>query len=153
MRYLVLAILILSIPSAVAAIPHVYWNPVTGNDANSGMNKPSAVQTLARCRELLNLSDTDNDTGFKWDDADTSVLLLPENADILGLTMRRAKDKTEQRNKAEVIPGHGLLSDEDVDDSNNAGFRIRYKHVWEIFYNLAGAQERRIRVDTNVEMR
>lgn len=120
--------------SGAWAIPHVYIDSITGDDANPGTNQ-LPVRTWGRVLELLGPS-TDCETGVKWDnDYDTPPVEIAEQI------TRKKHDKTEKHDTAEVVSGHGQLPSLDEVNSVDNGWGIRRRWTWLTFENAQGIQE------------
>jgi len=136
--------------SRALAIPHVYVSD-SGNDANDGSNG-SPVQTEAGITRLCAVNGEmpdDIDTGLKWANDDTPTMVSVE---FLELFAGRKADKVKTRSTAEVVPGHGQLTDIETVGSNDNGWRIKSRTIWVVIYNAQGPQEVKTRVDRHVEI-
>jgi hypothetical protein len=128
--------------------PHIHVDDAIGDDSNAGMTETQPVTTSnGRWSRVLELGIMGADTGIVAHNiSDTPSVQWVRDA------MREKPDRVYRSNRREVIPGHGQLPDEDIEESGMTGTRIRIKYIWETFTAPNGQiAERMINVVETVE--
>jgi len=127
--------------------PRIHVDDVLGSDSNSGLHDTDPVTTSnGRWSRVEQLGIFGADTGI----VATRISDTP-TAHWAREAMKEKPDRVQRVRTREVIPGHGQLPDEDIEESEIAGIRVRTKYLWETFVAPNGRLSERQVPNENAE--
>jgi len=119
---------------------NIHVDDALGSDSNSGLTETEPVTSSnGSWHRVVNLGVFGADTGVVAKNINDTP-----TAEWVRQAMREKPDRTNRSDTREVIPGHGELPYEDIEESEIANMRVRRRYVWETFIAPNGQLAERV---------